>query len=76
MAQFNLELCFRVAFLAVVLPLASGEDSFILESVRNIFFNLMFTFRVFGWVFLTSILYLALLKTGSLDNAIQDFSLA
>ena len=51
MARFNL--CFRVAFLAVLLPLTSGELCVTLNQLgRFNFFMLKFTFRVLGWRFL------------------------
>ena len=51
MAQFNL--CFRVAFLAVLLPLASGEHHIILNLLERFIFILQSTFRVLGWRFLS-----------------------
>ena len=56
MARFNL--CFRVAFLAVLLPLTSGELCITLNQLgRFHFFMLKFTFRVLGWRFLLVLKY-------------------
>ena len=46
MAQFNL--CFRVAFLAVLLPLSSGEYHIILNLLERSIFMLKFTGYLIG----------------------------
>ena len=56
MAQFNLELCFCVVFLAVFLPLASGEHhiiSYHIKSTQKVYFYLNTTFSRNGGICLS-----------------------
>ena len=75
MAQFNL--CFRVAFLAVLLPLASGEHHIILNLLERFIFILQSTCRVLGWRFLSvmSAVALGFLSRSPYESEIKQFEL-
>ena len=53
MAQFILKLCFRVAFLAVLLPLASGEHYIIWNLLLRCILTFITTIIGIDWIYLS-----------------------